>query len=191
MRFTTKKLVTLALLSAMAYAVTFVFNLLNIALIPGYNFPILDLKDVIIIIGGFIYGPLAALLMSLVVSFIEWFTISKTGHWGFVMNVLATCSFVLPAAFIYKLKKKIAWAVVGLIAGVAVMVPVMLLANYIITPLYMPVSREAVAELLLPLFLPFNLAKGGINAAIAIMLYNPVKIIFARVGADDPVRPKN
>ena len=184
MQFTTKKLVTLALLCAMAYAVTFVFNLLNIALIPGYNFPILDVKDVIIIIGGFFYGPLAAFMMSLVVSFIEWFTISKTGHWGFIMNVIATCSFVIPAVLIYRWKRKIVWAIVGLVAGVVVMVPVMLLANYLIVPLYMPVTREAVAELLLPLFLPFNLIKGGINAAAAVLLYNPVKLIFARAKLD-------
>jgi len=121
---------------------------------------------------------MATLMMSLAVSFIEWFTISKTGHWGFIMNMIATCSFVIPAVLIYRYKKKNVWAVAGLGVGIAVMVPVMLFANYIITPLYMPVPREAVAELLIPLFLPFNLAKGGINAVLAIVLYNPVKMIF-------------
>ena len=34
--------------------------------------------------------------------------------------------------------------------------------------------REAVAELLIPAFLPFNLLKGGLNAAITMLIYKPV-----------------
>lgn len=41
----------------------------------------------------------------------------------------------------------------------------MLFWNYLIAPLYMGYSREAVAGLLLPAFLPFNLIKGCLNAA--------------------------
>ena len=34
--------------------------------------------------------------------------------------------------------------------------------------------REAVAELLIPVFLPFNLLKGGLNTGITLVLYKPV-----------------
>lgn len=34
--------------------------------------------------------------------------------------------------------------------------------------------REAVAKLLIPAFLPFNLLKGGLNAALSMMLYKPL-----------------
>ena len=51
---------------------------------------------------------------------------------------------------------------------------IMLLWNYFITPYYMHVPREAVAEMLLPVFLPFNLIKAGINSAIAVLTYKPV-----------------
>ena len=51
---------------------------------------------------------------------------------------------------------------------------VMLLWNYLVTPLYMGCSREDVAELLIPAFLPFNLLKGGMNTAITLFLYKPV-----------------
>jgi len=47
----------------------------------------------------------------------------------------------------------------------------MLLWNYLITPLYMGVPREAIAKMLLPAFLPFNLLKGGLNAAFTMLLY--------------------
>ena len=53
------------------------------------------------------------------------------------------------------------------------MCSVMLIWNYIITPMYMTISREAIADMLLPVFLPFNLIKGSINASIAMLLYKP------------------
>ena len=56
----------------------------------------------------------------------------------------------------------------------------MLLWNYLITPIYMGYPREAVAELLLPVFLPFNLVKGGLNTAITLLLYKPVVTALRR-----------
>ena len=73
-------------------------------------------------------------------------------------------------------------AVVGLIAGICVMVPVMLLWNYLITPIYMEESREAVQALLVPVFLPFNVFKGGMNAALTLFLYKPVVHSLRRAG---------
>ena len=35
-------------------------------------------------------------------------------------------------------------------------------------------SREDIVELLLPAFLPFNLIKGGLNAAFTLLLYKPI-----------------
>ena len=91
--------------------------------------------------------------------------------------------------FIYKKKRTIMGAVVGLLAGCLLMVVVMLLWNYLITPIYMGYPREAVAELLLPAFLPFNLLKGGLNATITILLYKPVVTALRRAGfveSEDP-----
>ena len=50
----------------------------------------------------------------------------------------------------------------------------MMLWNYLVTPLYMDVSREAVVSMLLPAFLPFNLLKAGLNAGFTFLLYRPV-----------------
>ena len=38
----------------------------------------------------------------------------------------------------------------------------------------------SLAELLLPVFLPFNLIKGGLNAVIAMLLYQPVTAALRR-----------
>ncbi len=52
----------------------------------------------------------------------------------------------------------------------------------LITPIYMGYPREAVAELLLPVFLPFNLFKDGLNAASTFLLYKPVVSALMKSG---------
>jgi hypothetical protein len=66
--------------------------------------------------------------------------------------------------------------------GIALMTAMMLAWNYIVTPMYMGVPRNVVAGMLLPTFLPFNLVKGGLNAALAMLLYKPVVGALRRVG---------
>lgn len=87
------------------------------------------------------------------------------------------------ACFIYKKVHSKKGAVLGLACGVACLVAVMLLWNYLITPLYMTgYSRADVAGLLPTLFLPFNLAKGGMNMAATLLLYPPVVSAMRRAG---------
>ena len=50
----------------------------------------------------------------------------------------------------------------------------MILWNIFITPYYMHVPRQAIYDMLLPVFLPFNLIKCGINACLTIIVYKPV-----------------
>ncbi|MDR2649477.1 MAG: ECF transporter S component [Clostridiales bacterium] len=164
----TKTLVVLAMLSALAYLVMMVGR------IPVVLFLKYDPKDVIIVIGGFLFGPFSAFVISVVVSFVEMFTVSDTGWIGFTMNVVATCAFACSASTVYKRSRTLKGAVLGLVAGCVLMTAVMLLWNYFLTPIYMGMPRAAAAELLIPAFLPFNLLKGGLNAAVSMMLYKPV-----------------
>ncbi|MCL2698530.1 MAG: ECF transporter S component [Oscillospiraceae bacterium] len=177
MKFTTKKLVTLALLSAIAYIVMFVTNWTPVSAAP---FLVYDPKDVIIVIGGFMFGPLAVLMMSAVVSLVEMFTVSRDGFFGLAANMLSTCAFALTASFIYRIKKNLLFAVIGLAAGVACVTGVMMLWNYMVVPVYRGMPREFVAEMIVPVFMVFNLIKGGANAGFAVLLYKPVKLIFEK-----------
>ena len=87
------------------------------------------------------------------------------------------------SCFIYKKVHSKKGAVLGLACGVACLVAVMLLWNFLITPLYMTgYSRADVAGLLPTLFLPFNLAKGGMNMAATLLLYPPVVSAMRRAG---------
>ena len=169
-KFNTKSFATMGMLIAIAFVAKLISNVFP--MVSG--FLSFDLKDVIIVIGGFMMGPVAAALISIVVSLIEMITISSTGPIGLVMNILASCSFGCVAAVIYHKNRKISGAIIGLVAGVAVMTAVMLLWNWLITPLYMNVPREVVTGMLLTVFLPFNLVKGGINATLAMLLYKPI-----------------
>ena len=131
-------------------------------------------KDAVIVIAGLLYGPLTSVLISVVVSIIEMVTISTTGLYGLLMNVVSTCAFAVPPAWYYQKHRTQKGAVIGLAIGVLTMAVVMVLWNYIITPFYMGVPRETVAGMLLPVFLPFNLVKGGLNAALTLLLYKPI-----------------
>ncbi|MBO5228626.1 MAG: ECF transporter S component [Lachnospiraceae bacterium] len=171
-----KRITMIGLFSAIAFALMY-FGRIPVVLFLKY-----DPKDIVITLGGFIMGPLSALIISVIVSLIEMFTASDTGIIGFIMNVLSTCSFACVAALIYQKKKTLKGAVIGLVAGCVLMVAVMLLWNYLITPLYMKCTREQVVELLLPAFLPFNVLKGGLNAAFTFLLYKPVVTALRKSG---------
>ncbi len=175
----TKKLTFGAMLCAIAYVAML---LIHISMIPAAPFLTYDPKDVIIALGGLIWGPGMAVMVSAVVALVEMVTVSDTGIIGCIMNFISTCSFAWVASFIYKKRRTLGGAVVGLVAGCIVMTCVMLLWNYLLTPLYMNQSREAVAGMLLPIFLPFNLLKGAINASITFLLYRPVVTALRRAG---------
>lgn len=170
-RMTTRSLTTLAMLTAIAYVVMILSKMLP----QVSGFLQLDLKDTIICIGGFLFGPLSAAVISIVVAVVEMFTYSDTGIIGCIMNMLATCAFTCTASFVYAKVRTKKGAILGLALGVIVLTAVMLLWNYLITPLYMTgFSRADVAAMLPTIFLPFNLVKGGLNMAVILLIYKPV-----------------
>ncbi len=166
-----RQLVILGMFCALAYAVMLLSKMIPISVA---GFLTLDFKDVIIAIVSLLFGPIPGVIISVIVSFIEMITVSSTGPIGLLMNILATCSFVVPMSIIYKNKKKLSGAIAGAIAGVLCMTVIMILWNWLITPLYMGVPRETVVAMLLPVFLPFNLIKAAMNAAATVLLYKPV-----------------
>ena len=162
----TKRLVITALFCALAYVCVFVFRI-------KVSFLTFDAKDAIIAVCGLLYGPVSAVVVSTTVSLLEFVTVSDTGVYGLIMNVLSTLAFTLPASVMYKYRKTAVGAVSGLSIGVAFMTAVMLCANLAITPYYMGVDISVVKGLLLPLLLPFNFTKALLNAALTMLIYKP------------------
>lgn len=170
-----QKITTLAMFSAIAYVV------MAVGRVPLILFLKYDPKDIVITIAGFIFGPVSALIVSLIVSFVEMITVSSDGIIGFFMNVIATFAFAGTASIIYNKKRNNVGAVIGVAAGCIVMTIVMLLWNYFLAPIFMGYPRETVVELLIPAFLPFNLIKGGINAALVLILHKPILAVLHKL----------
>ncbi len=179
--FDTKTMVTLAMLCALAYAVMAVCKVIP----PVLGILSFDLKDTVMAIGGFLFGPVAALCMAVVVPFIEFLTVSDTGWYGLIMNIIATCLFVLPAVIIYRKKHNTKFAVIGLVVGALCLTLGMILWNYIITPLYFGMPRAAVMEMM-PAIIAFNVVKSVCNAALIMLTYPPVSTALRKVGLVAP-----
>ncbi len=172
MKGKTAKLTTLAMMSAIACALVFFSRYLPPMFLPFLHY---DPKDIIIVLAGFIYGPLSSFVISVVVSLVELVSGSETGIIGLIMNVISTCTFACTAAVIYKKKRTLSGAVIGLVVGCLFTTVAMLLWNYLIAPLYMEgTTREQIKGLLFTSFMPFNLVKSGLNAAFTMVLYKPV-----------------
>ena len=180
----TKKIVAIAMFSALAFVTT---------MLCGYfpkvaGFLSLDFKDSVIVICALIFGPLSALPIAVLVPILEMFTISVTGWYGLVMNILSSLTFVLTAGAIYKYKRSFYGAIVALVGGVFSVSAIMMVANLLITPLYLtyvlgvPSSMSDVAAMLPGILLPFNFIKALLNAAIVLLLYKPISTVLKSSG---------
>lgn len=171
-----KYLTANAMFAAIAFVSVVVFRISGIG-----GFLTMDIKDAIMTVAAMYFGPFSAILLSVAVSLIE-LTVSGTGIYGLIMNILGSVAFTFTASLIYKYKKTFLGAIAGLISGCFVMVACMLLANLFITPYYMGMSASDVAGMIPTLLLPFNVAKGVLNAAITLLLYKPISRVLRRFG---------
>lgn len=185
--FDVRTVTTMAMIVALAYAAMAVCKLF-IPKIGG--FLSLDIIDAVIGIGGFLFGPVAAVMMIVVEAFIEAITLSTTGWYGFVMNVLSTVLLICPAVIIYRHKGKTAGAVIGLCVGVVFRLLGMIVFNYIVTPMYFGMPRASVVELM-PMIALFNLVKGTLNAALLMILYPPVSKTLRKIGLVAPSKAQS
>ncbi|MBO5882833.1 MAG: ECF transporter S component [Clostridia bacterium] len=191
-----KKLVAVAMFSALAYVTT---------VLCGYfpkigGFLSLEIKDAFIVICALIFGPASGLAISVLVPVIESFTISVTGWYGLIMNVLSSATFVCVTGLIYKHKRNFFGATIGLLAGIFSVTAVMCVANLLITPLYLtymvgvPTTISGVAKMIPTILLPFNLVKAVLNGAVVLLLYKPLSTALKRsgfvAGSDKPQNSK-
>lgn len=164
----TKKITALGLLSAISIVLIL---LIRFPVFPAAPFLEYDPADVPILIATMAYGPIAGLLVTFVASAIQAFTVSAaSGPIGFAMHVLATGSMVLVLGTVYRKWHTVGGLLAGLIGGSLVMTGVMAALNLVMMPLFMGVDRQIVLEMMVPVILPFNLLKAGINSAATFVL---------------------
>ena len=173
-KVTTHHLVIISLLSAVAYALMFVGR------VPMIAFLKYEPKDVIIMISGMAFGPAVTVVMSIVVSVVEFMTVSADGIIGLFMNVLSTVAYATLATIIYKRTNTTRDLIIGLFMGTILTTVVMVAWNYVVTPFYLGIPREAVVGMLVPVIIPFNLIKYSINSGIILLIQRPILKVFKR-----------
>lgn len=178
MKTNTGNMAAAGMLCALAYIVMLVSKIFP----QVAGFLQFDLKDVIIVSGGFILGPVYSALITVVVALVEMITVSHTGGIGLIMNIISTGAFCCVAALIYHKKRTFGGAVAGLALGTVILTVVMVLWNVYITPIYMKVPRSLVISMLPTVFIPFNMVKGLINSAVTLILYRPLVKSLSKSG---------
>lgn len=168
----TNKLVRIAVLSALSIVLVM---LVKFPIIPSAPFLEYEPGDVPMLIAAFMYGPLAGLAMTIIVSTIQAFTVSAAAGWvGLVMHVIATGTFVVVSGAIYRRFHTLKGAFGALATGSICMVLIMIPCNLFFTVRFYGIPYDAVVAMLPTAILPFNLIKSLANSLIVILVYKPL-----------------
>lgn len=175
---------------ALLAAVAGVLMLFEAPLWFAPSFYKLDLSELAVMVGALSMGPAAGAMIELIkilLNFVLNGTI--TGGVGEFANFLIGCSFVVPAAWIYRRQCNAKGMVLGMAAGIVCMVLLGSVINYyILLPVYATVFGQpleffiqmgnalnpAIVDLktfILFAVAPFNLLKGIIISALTFLLY--------------------
>ena len=177
----TRKLTAMAMLAALSIVMVAV---IHFPIFPAAAYLEYDPADIPILICTFAFGPTAGVIVTIIAALIQGLTVSAgSGFYGIIMHIVATCTFVLVAGNIYRVKKTHLGAALALLIGTVSMGVIMMPANLIITPLFTGMPVAAIKDLLLPVILPFNLIKAGINAVVVFIIYTPISKLLMHVHA--------
>ena len=180
MKINVNQMVKMAVLSALSIVL---MVLIRFPIIPGASFLEYEPADVPILIGTFIYGPWAGLVITLVVALIQAATLSASGGWvGFVMHLIATGTLVIVAGNIYKRFHTMKGAFIALMAGSLCMTLIMIPSNLFFTVKFYGMPYETVKNMLVPAIIPFNLIKAFTNSIIVSLVYKSVAKVLRRQG---------
>lgn len=163
-----KRLAVCAMLIAVSFLVTFCTAMFKVS-----GFLSLDLKDAVLSMISLMYGPLYGFISVIAVALLEFITISSTGVYGLIMNILASGTFVLVCGTVYKFKRNFTGAILAGILTIISVTAVMITANIFITPYYLKMPTEVVLDMIIPVLLPFNLFKSVLNSSLMLLIYKP------------------
>lgn len=166
--WSTKQLVTMALMCAIGVILSFV----EFPLLPGVTWLKFDASNMPAMVSGFAFGPAAGVAVGIVTAIIHGLLMAD--FTGALMNVLTVTCFVLPAALVYKKKRTYPAAILGLVLSVIAATIGAIVGNLIVTPMWLGVPLEAVVAMIIPILIPFNLLKGCLNAVLTLIIYKAI-----------------
>ena len=174
---TTKKIVGVALFSALAYIISF----LEFPIFPAAGFLKLDFSLVFILLAGFIFGPVFGISASAIKELLCFATKSSSGGVGELANFLITLGLILIPTIVYRYKKGLPTVIITLLIGCLVQTAVALLCNRFINfPLYMGDMAKDMFYKLWYYILFFNLIKSVAVSIITIILYKRVSYLIKK-----------
>ncbi len=167
-RWSTKQLVTMALMCAIAILLSFV----EFPIMPAASFLKLDVALVPSAVVGFAYGAGPGVLVGIVCAVVH---AAITGNWvGCLMNVIVACAFIIPASAIYKRNRTFKGAVIGLVVSTICLIIAAIVANLVIDPIFYGYPFDAVVGLIVPAILPFNVIKGVVVSLLTAIVYKSI-----------------
>ena len=184
-----KKISIIAMFSAIGGILMFLDFQLPIFL----SFMKMDLSDLPVIIGGFIFGPLDSIIIAVLKILIKFLLKpTSTVYVGEIANLIGSILYSLPASLIYIKFKNKKRAIIGLIIGVIVASVGITICNMIfIFPFYMQLFNitdviiigmcnkifpyiDSMFKVYLLSVLPFNLVKYGLSSIITFLFYKRI-----------------
>lgn len=196
--FNTKNIVLMAVFAALG-AVLMLFEFPIPFIAP--NFYQIDLSELPILVGSFIMGPLAGVIMEAVKILLKLLIKgTSTAYVGDLANFVVGCCLVVPASLIYKYKRTFKGALIGLGVGILSMSLIGTLSNYfVMIPFYvknfgMPLDaiigmgakiNKAISNKLtfcVICVLPFNLVKGFVDSVLTLLIYKRISNLIKKIG---------
>lgn len=182
---------------AVLTAIASVLMLLEMPLWFAPGFYKLDISEAVILMGGFAMGPGAAILIEFLKNLINiLLNGTTTAYIGELANFITGCSFVVPAALIYKYHKNKKGALISMVVGSLSLMLIGSLLNYFVLipafsqfynlPIENIISMGAAVNplvsdlksLVVCAVAPFNLVKGIVCSTLAMLLYKRVSKIL-------------
>lgn len=168
-----KKLSLMAILSAIAVILT----VFKTPIFPVVAFLEYETADVPIFFGTYLFGPLGGIIITIVVSTIQCFTVSaEAGIIGGIMHILATGFYCLVFGLITKKNKSTKRTIIGMALGSLTMIIIMIFWNLIFTPIFMKIPISGVIAVM-PFIALFNVIKAVANSILAFLL---IKLLSSR-----------
>ena len=174
----TRQIVGTALFAALSFAV----SLLEFPIFPAASFLKLDFSAVFVLLGGFMYGPIAGIIICAVKELIRFAMGSGTGGVGEIANFLVIFSLIIVPITVYRFKKGLPMVIITLIIGVLCMTGTALVSNrFIMFPLYMGDGAVSAFYSLWYYIIFFNLIKGVAVSTIVFLLYKRLSALFKKI----------
>ena len=184
--FTTKNIAGMAIFSALSF-ITYLIELPIMASTPAF-FLELDFSNIFVLLAGFIYGPIPAIMVTLVKESIH-ILVGSTGGVGEFANIILTIVFVAVPTIVYQYKKGIKTVILTLAIACILQSGASLITNKFINfPFFMgsaPFVPTAFSNMMFnsmwQYILLFNAIKTVSISILTVLLYKRVKYLFKAI----------